>query len=204
MSWIDSLAGIASNVGLGKLAPTNGDAFREAYGTYRRNSILANTARSSSREGASKQGEFFDNTSKEYAKKMDAAEKLGHQRSAKGHAARSEGYAYAGVNYRTAKGLGLDADVKGTKLSPEELDKFRDLNRDNLTTYRKNQKAASKELRGLAKGYYFSDDLGANALRWGATAAAYGGVATGTRAITGGSATTNNQGQRDIAGIPFI
>lgn len=55
-----------------------------------------------------------------------------------------------------------------------------------------------------AKHYFTGGDFTQNAARIGAATAAYGGVAVGTRYLSGGSATTNNQGRRDIAGIPFI
>lgn len=45
---------------------------------------------------------------------------------------------------------------------------------------------------------------GAVAARNGIPLAAYGAVAGGTRYMSGGSMGTNNQGQRDIAGIPFL
>lgn len=45
---------------------------------------------------------------------------------------------------------------------------------------------------------------GAVAARNGIPLAAYGAAANIPRYISGGTATTNNQGQRDIAGIPFL
>lgn len=45
---------------------------------------------------------------------------------------------------------------------------------------------------------------GAVAARNGIPLAAYGVAANIPRYMSGGSATTNNQGQRDIAGIPFL
>ena len=65
-------------------------------------------------------------------------------------------------------------------------------------------KQPGKDLRRGAVNYYTSGTTGQKATRIGATALAYGAAATGTRYMTGGSATTNNRGQRDIAGIPFI
>lgn len=41
-------------------------------------------------------------------------------------------------------------------------------------------------------------------VRVGAPLAAYGAMANGTRYMSGGSMGTNNQGERDIAGIPFL
>lgn len=40
--------------------------------------------------------------------------------------------------------------------------------------------------------------------RWGAVGAGSMAVGAGVRALNGGTFTTNNQGQRDIAGIPFL
>lgn len=63
----------------------------------------------------------------------------------------------------------------------------------------------AKEMPGLLKDYYTGNgDLGVASKRIGATAAVYGGAAVGSRYVSGGGVTYNNQGQRDIAGIPFI
>lgn len=43
-----------------------------------------------------------------------------------------------------------------------------------------------------------------SAVRIGGAGAAYMGAATGARYLSGGGLTYNNQGERDIAGIPFI
>lgn len=55
-----------------------------------------------------------------------------------------------------------------------------------------------------AKDYFVGGDFTQNAARIGAATAAVGGVAVGTRYMSGGSVTHNNQGRRDIAGIPFV
>lgn len=58
--------------------------------------------------------------------------------------------------------------------------------------------------RALAdvKAYYSNEAFGTR--RIGATVGAYAGLALGTRMIAGGSATRNNRGERDIAGVPFV
>lgn len=61
-----------------------------------------------------------------------------------------------------------------------------------------------KEAPGLAKDYFIGGDFKQNAARIGAAAGAYGAANVGMRAINGGGVTYNNQGQRDIAGIPFV
>lgn len=56
-----------------------------------------------------------------------------------------------------------------------------------------------------AKDYYMGDSsIGTKALRYGATAGAVGAGAVGVRYLSGGSLTRNNDGQKDIAGVPFI
>ena len=65
-------------------------------------------------------------------------------------------------------------------------------------------KQPAKELKQGIKSYYASGDGMKNAARYTATGLALGAGAVGTRYVTGGSATTNNRGQRDIAGIPFL
>ena len=54
-----------------------------------------------------------------------------------------------------------------------------------------------------AAGAYFTEP-GKRAARIGAAAGAYAGANLGVRALTGGTATRNSSGERDIAGIPFI
>lgn len=63
---------------------------------------------------------------------------------------------------------------------------------------------ASKNVLSATKGYFATDDMKTNAVRAAAAAGALGTVAVGTRYLSGGSATVNNRGERDIAGIPFI
>ena len=56
-------------------------------------------------------------------------------------------------------------------------------------------------------GYYFlgkHTSLGQRVARIGAAAGLYAGGAIGTRYLTGGTLTYNNEGESDIAGIPFI
>lgn len=53
-------------------------------------------------------------------------------------------------------------------------------------------------------GYYRSGSKKTNAIRAGATAGAYMGANFIGRSLTGGSVGYNNQGERDIAGLPFF
>ena len=50
---------------------------------------------------------------------------------------------------------------------------------------------------------YFNDEVNGS-YRKKAVAGIYGGVAVGGRVLSGGSLTHNSDGERDIAGIPFI
>lgn len=61
-----------------------------------------------------------------------------------------------------------------------------------------------KEFPGMAKDYFIGGDMKQNAARIGTAAGLYMGAAAGARYVSGGGMTYNNQGQRDIAGIPFI
>ena len=70
--------------------------------------------------------------------------------------------------------------------------------------YAEAMKQPAKDLRRGVKSYYTDGDGWQKAARYGATGAALGTAAVGARYMTGGTATTNNRGQRDIAGIPFI
>lgn len=68
-----------------------------------------------------------------------------------------------------------------------------------------------KQVPGIVGDYMMGRDykgrdgrLAALAQRWGVAGGAYMGVNMAGRAVTGGSFAYNNQGERDIAGIPFI
>jgi hypothetical protein len=58
-----------------------------------------------------------------------------------------------------------------------------------------------KGIGSMAKDYYIGGDLKTGLIRGGAT---YAGISLASRAITGGGLTTKANGERDIAGIPFI
>ena len=205
MAFIDSLAGIASNLGLSKLAPANTDAIASAYRKYGTAGNKANIHRSANREAANRGGDYFDESFADYAEKASAAQRLNSPKKAEKLAQRGLAAQDVALNYRQAAGISdVSTKLDGTKLTPDQLTTFRKKNNEQITGYRKDQLDARKELLGHAKDYFFSGDMGTNAMRWGAAATAYGGVAVGTRVLTGGSATTNNQGRRDIAGIPFI
>lgn len=57
---------------------------------------------------------------------------------------------------------------------------------------------------GATKEWFGSGTRGDTAKKIGYTAAAYGAANMGGRALTGGGATYNADGRRDIAGIPFV
>lgn len=61
-----------------------------------------------------------------------------------------------------------------------------------------------KQAPGIAKDYLWGGSVGQIAARNGALVGGYLGVSAAGRAVSGGGLTYNNQGQRDIAGIPFI
>lgn len=52
------------------------------------------------------------------------------------------------------------------------------------------------------KAYYSNEAFGTR--RIVGTIGAYAGLSLGVRSIAGGTATRNNKGERDIAGVPFI
>lgn len=61
-----------------------------------------------------------------------------------------------------------------------------------------------KQAPGVAKDYLFGGSAGQIAARNGALVGGYLGVNAAGRALSGGGLAHNNQGQRDIAGIPFL
>lgn len=64
--------------------------------------------------------------------------------------------------------------------------------------------AGLKQAPGIAKDYLFGGTAGQIAARNGALVGGYVGLNAAGRAVSGGGMAHNNQGQRDIAGIPFI
>ena len=59
-------------------------------------------------------------------------------------------------------------------------------------------------IAGAAKDYFVDAAPEALGARYGAIAGGYIGGALSTRYVSGGTATRNSKGERDIAGIPFI
>lgn len=54
------------------------------------------------------------------------------------------------------------------------------------------------------QAYFNSPDFKTNAVRMGTAVGTYAGAAVGGRYLSGGTLTTDNYGQKNIAGIPFI
>ena len=61
--------------------------------------------------------------------------------------------------------------------------------------------AAAMEMAG---SYFLSGDKSRNTKRIGTAVGAYGATAYGTRKLSGGDATYNSHGRRDIVGVPFF
>lgn len=75
----------------------------------------------------------------------------------------------------------------------------------NFTTPNDRQKIAELGYRIQgAKKYFATDDPSINKKRLGTVAGGYMAVTSGMRIINGGTPLTNEYGERDIAGIPFI
>lgn len=204
MSFIDNLTQITANLGLGKLTPTNSDAIRDSMKAYRENSRSARVTRQAGRDArTSTDSEMLEkaNRSHELAQEAQNMERM---KTARAHGNDTIAKMQTYRRYQAAMGVEAGSEATGKKLTSSQLADFRKENNKAITDYTKEARKAGRQLRDHTKDYFMSGDLGTNALRWGAAGAAYGGVAVGTRVMSGGSATTNNQGQRDIAGIPFL
>ena len=80
---------------------------------------------------------------------------------------------------------------------PESLKNFTtDKNRDTIANF-------AYKVQG-AKKYFSTDDPAINQKRLGVVAGGYVAATSGMRIINGGTPFTNEYGERDIAGIPFI
>lgn len=205
MSFIDNLVSLASNTPLKRLAPANRDAIYDTWSSLSKHSRTSNIYKQANREGRSLTDVDFQEKASDAAAKALEYEADGKKKKLLRQNDEVNARGTIAQHHQTALGREAGAVRDGSKLDDaDKLRKFRELNNEKIKEHTKGISKARKELGGHAKDYYFSGDLGTNAMRWGATGAAYGAVAVGTRALTGGSATTNNQGQRDIAGIPFI
>ena len=184
---------IGSNAGLNRL---KGDgSFTDEYNKMRK----ASAKRSGAREAADllKAGKLdvLDSRIKAEEANVLARSNKGNQKGAE--------RAAAGANERQELLDGykqLAAHTNGDDLAKS----FKMLSNGRIDAANEAQREALRGMGQAAKNYYFDGTLGERALRIGATAGAVGAAAVGTRYATGGTATTNNRGQRDIAGIPFI
>lgn len=202
MSFISNLASLASNTPLQRLVP-NGNGMSKHFNNYR---------------NAISDGAYQRDLNRDFHKESVESLKgrmAGQLNEASAHATNNRVSKSARAE-RRADMAGTEAhrmkEIQGTakyvdsqgKINADGLRAARSGQQDVLNALTKQRQEAGRGMRQEAKDYFMSGDLGTNAMRWGAVAGAYGGLAVGTRALTGGSATTNNQGQRDIAGIPFI
>lgn len=95
--------------------------------------------------------------------------------------------------------------VRAFGKSVEELRPNMDAFKEDSKKFIKNDSiAAAQFAKGVIKDYYKTGTKGQKATRIGLTAGAYVGGALGLRMLDGGTSTTNAEGERDIAGIPFV
>lgn len=93
---------------------------------------------------------------------------------------------------------GMDNDVASLLINKIQQNSSTILNSNlNVNDYNRYTKAA------IYTQAYFNNP-GTRKVRVGTAIGAYAGLSIGSRYLSGGTLTTNNSGQRDIAGIPFI
>lgn len=200
MSFVDSLANIASNLGMSRLVPENMDKFGEARLAFKAGNAKERILKSADRVAHNKKGKYYDDAHAEAERRYDDLEPGAKRRAMRG--IEREAHAQSVLNFRTSTKAD---DWLDTRLSGKELEEFRKKNKVSIKAAQKEKIDGRKEMRQLTKDYFSGDgDFLTGAMRVGAATTAYGAAAVGARALTGGSATTNNQGQRDIAGIPFF
>lgn len=101
--------------------------------------------------------------------------------------------------------------AEAKKLTDDELVDL-GLSKNDITNYTNKLRGDINDLDGqmyspldIASDYFFgSGSMTKTLKRSGAAIGTYGVGALGLRSASGGNATINNQGQRDIAGIPFV
>ena len=144
----------------------------------------------------------------------------------------SDEYAYI-ANQRKQKARNLTGANAGTTMTPEKaaslenamyssadefakkanagnnsrMDLFKDLADSNAKMSGRTEAnlvdkgAAAMEMAG---SYFLSGDKSRNTKRIGTAVGAYGATAYGARKLSGGDATYNSSGRRDIVGVPFF
>lgn len=144
----------------------------------------------------------------------------------------SDEYAYI-ANQRKQKARNLTGANAGTTMTPEKaaslenamyssadefakkanagnnsrMDLFKDLADSNAKMSGRTEAnlvdkgAAAMEMAG---SYFLSGDKSRNTKRIGTAVGAYGATAYGSRKLSGGDATYNSHGRRDIVGVPFF
>ena len=208
MTFISNLASIASNTPLQRLVP-DGDGLAKHFGNYRKSIKDGAYQRDLNRKTASGSP---DAVNKENMEQMGRFAEL-EARQRAGEVVRPS--ALEGAARNATMSATESTRMKTIMEDAKMVDSKGNINRDGMAAMRKGQaeqlgainaqkKEATRGLRNEARDYFMTDKMGTNAMRWGAAASIYGAGAVGTRTLTGGSATTNNQGQRDIAGIPFL
>lgn len=90
-------------------------------------------------------------------------------------------------------------DIASAKNNRERFSTLRETLGYNNTVYGNASTAAN-----VAGNYFFGEGAKNSAIRLGTAAGIVGGVSVANRALNGGTLTTNRNGEKDIAGIPFI
>lgn len=97
---------------------------------------------------------------------------------------------------------GSRADIQRKAIRDQESGLISE--KEKLNTALRSGKATRGDMARSAWGLYNGGTAGQRALKYGATAGAYGALAGTGRMLSGGSVTTNANGERDIMGIPFV
>lgn len=192
------LKSIASNGGVGSLVPqilkseqasnTIGrfsDSYKLGKG-FEQNASIYGRAAGMDRDAAMQYMEKQVETLGKRAGKMNDATKAEKVIQQQAEIAAMQDSLRAGGDHKSILKAGKEKSLSQRDLHAEQA-------RDTL-----------KEFPGMAKDYFLDGDFTQNAARIGTAAGLYMGAAAGARYVSGGGMTYNNQGQKDIAGIPFI
>lgn len=148
-------------------------------------------------KGLKKQHDKFDDISKAYKSYVTGAGKDAQRKQAI-EALRKNGFR---PNNKSSISDQIDAFHIAKKDKLPNLKKF-DRNPSNYIE--SNPSTIPNFVAGATKDYFTNGTKGQLAARYGAVAAGYAGVSTASRYLTGGTATRDSYGNKDIAGIPFV
>lgn len=203
MGFIDKMSSILSNDGL-NILKANTDNFKKHGSDYLKARGNVNYQRDLNHKLPGSTEQTYLDEMQRVSDKRDTQIAYGRGQRALGKT--TQQMAMAKAERERLKSAHANESMRGKdgKLNEEGYKHVAGEQRQALLGHITNRTEARNALLNEGKDYFIGGNWKENSARIGAATAAVGTVAVGTRYMSGGSVGYNNQGRRDIAGIPFI